>query len=72
MHTLYTLQLVTHLSIPDELFACCTAKARLHYIGMNTNGNYTTEIKTVLHIYEYTIAICFVHYRIDIQDRRCS
>ena len=35
----YTLQLVTHLSIPDELFTCCTAKARLHYVGMNTNGN---------------------------------
>ncbi|XP_065898573.1 FYVE, RhoGEF and PH domain-containing protein 4-like [Dysidea avara] len=30
-------KLVTHLSIPDELFTCCTAKARLHYIGMNTN-----------------------------------
>lgn len=30
-------KLLTHLSIPDEIFMYCKAKARLHYIGMSTN-----------------------------------
>ena len=32
------LQLLTHLDIPDEIFTYYPAKARLHYIGMSTNG----------------------------------
>ena len=31
-------QLLTHLSIPDEIFTYHTFQARLPYVGMSTNG----------------------------------
>ena len=40
LHTLVSpaIQLLSHLSIPDETFLCCKMKAKVDYIGMLQDG----------------------------------
>ena len=31
-------QLLSHLSVPDEVYECCKVKARVSYLGMQQDG----------------------------------
>ena len=42
----FTGQLLTHLSIPDEMYFCAKAKAKVHHIGILNDGqNCYTHVK---------------------------
>lgn len=37
------MQLLTHLSIPDEVYYCVHVKAKISYLGMLKDGNYSNQ-----------------------------